>query len=79
MTDFSPTDFLYVARNTFKKGFKISSLNFSELKIAPPIVLPWPSICLVPEYTMISAPNFDGFCKTGDTKILSTTTLILFF
>ena len=28
---------------------------------------------------MISAPNFDGFCKTGDTKILSTTTLILFF
>jgi len=23
-----------------KKGFKISSLNFSELKIAPPIVLP---------------------------------------
>ena len=34
---------------------------------------------MAPEYTITSAPNSDGFCKTGDTRILSTTTLILFF
>ena len=32
----------------------------------------------MPEYTIISAPNFDGFCKTGDAKTLSTITFILF-
>lgn len=34
---------------------------------------PWPSICLVAEYTTTSAPSVSGFWKTGVANTLSIT------
>ena len=41
----------------------------------PPRHLPWPSICLVAEYTTMSAPSSSGFCSNGVANTLSTMTL----
>ena len=40
---------------------------------APPKQRPWPSIYLVAEWTIRSAPKRNGFCKAGVHKQLSTT------
>ena len=42
--------------------------------MAPPKTLPCPSMCLVAEYIIISAPNSRCFCRIGVAKTLSTTT-----
>ena len=42
--------------------------------MAPPKTLPCPSMCLVAEYIIISAPNSRGFCRIGVAKTLSTIT-----
>ena len=43
-------------------------------RIAPPSTRPWPSMCLVPEYTTTSTPSGKPCCSSGVAKTLSSTT-----
>ena len=56
-------------------GMRWSVLYWSVPRIAPPRTRPWPSMCLVAEYTTTSAPSSSGFCSTGLANTLSTTTI----
>ena len=54
---------------------KRSSSAGSWVAIEPPTVELWPSMYLVVESSVRSAPNSNGRCKTGVRKVLSTASL----
>lgn len=51
--------------------------NFPLSTITPPIVVPWPPMNLVAEWTTISAPYSIGLIRYGVPNVLSTTNGIL--
>ncbi len=55
------------------KGKTLPMMKSCEPTTAPPSTRPCPSICLVAEWTTMSAPNFIGCCNAGEQKQLSTT------
>lgn len=60
-----------VCRISFCTGPSMYSLS---PRMAPPSTRPWPSMCLVPEYTTTSTPSGTPCCSSGVAKTLSSTT-----
>ncbi len=60
-----------VCRISFCTGSSMYSLL---PRMAPPSTRPWPSMCLVPEYTTTSAPSGIPCWRSGVAKTLSSTT-----
>ena len=56
-------------------GCSVSLIHLRDPSTAPPSTRPWPSICLVQEYTTTSAPSCSGCCSSGVANTLSTTTI----
>ena len=47
-------------------------MKASDDRMMPPRQRPWPSMCLVAEYTTTSAPSASGLCQIGVANTLST-------
>ena len=61
---------------SFRPNIRTSLQNSAEPTTKPAITSPWPLRYFVAECTTTSAPSRRGFCRAGEAKVLSQTTLM---